>query len=241
MFVEFNWIESLRTSPILISLLGCSVVTMAVAIERWMYYRRRGGDPNGTLQQALDRIRRGEIKDAAWICSNSNHPMGTAAGVVLNSLHSAPADLEEKLQVALSEQKLLLEKNLGILGSMAAIAPLVGLLGTVWGIMRAFHDMSQSGSAAPSVVAAGVAEALLTTAAGLVIAVPAVLMFNAFTRRMNVMLTMAENHSRTLRTVAHDQEDRRGKGPRPSAPEKKSGKVDLGPSPKSGPVATVVG
>ena len=51
---------------------------------------------------------------------------------------------------------------------MAAVAPLIGLLGTVWGIMRAFHDMAQVGSAAPSVVAGGVAEALLTTAAGLV-------------------------------------------------------------------------
>lgn len=241
MFVEFNWIESLRTSPILISLLGCSVVTMAVAIERWMYFRRRGGDPNGTLHQALDRIRRGEIKDAAWACSNSNHPMGAAAGVVLNSLESAPADLEEKLQVALSEQKLLLEKNLGVLGSMAAIAPLVGLLGTVWGIMRAFNDMSQSGSAAPSVVAAGVAEALLTTAAGLVIAVPAVLLFNAFTRRMNVMLTLAENHTRTLRAVAHDFENKDGSSPKPPTSKSKSRKGDIDRAPQQEPVATVVG
>ena len=84
---------------------------------------------------------------------------------------------------------------------MAAVAPLVGLLGTVWGIMRAFGDMALAGSAAPSVVAAGVAEALVTTAAGLVVAVPALMIYNHFIRRMNVMLTVSENHARSIRTT----------------------------------------
>ena len=108
------------------------------------------------------------------------------------------------MQVVLSQQKLLLERNVNLLGTMAAVAPLIGLLGTVWGIMRAFHDMALTGSAAPSVVAAGVAEALVTTAAGLVIAVPAVLLFNHFNRRMNTMLSIAENHTRSLRIALKD-------------------------------------
>jgi biopolymer transport protein ExbB/TolQ len=103
------------------------------------------------------------------------------------------------LSVTLSEQKLVLERNLGILGTMAAIAPLIGLLGTVWGIMRAFGDMARVGSAAPSVVASGVAEALVTTAAGLIVAVPALVLYNHFARRANTMLTISENHARTLR------------------------------------------
>jgi len=109
--------------------------------------------------------------------------------------------LDERIHIALSQQKLLLERNLSILGTMAAIAPLIGLLGTVWGIMRAFHDMALTGSAAPTVVAAGVAEALTTTAAGLVVAVPALVLYNHFTNRMNVMLTIAENHTRSIRTA----------------------------------------
>jgi biopolymer transport protein ExbB/TolQ len=106
---------------------------------------------------------------------------------------------EEKLQIVLSEQRLLLDRNLGVLGTMGNTAPLIGLLGTVWGIMRAFHDMARTGSAGPSVVAAGVAEALFTTAAGLLVAVPAVLLYNHLVRRMAVMLTTAENHARSLR------------------------------------------
>jgi biopolymer transport protein ExbB/TolQ len=88
---------------------------------------------------------------------------------------------------------------------MGNTAPLIGLLGTVWGIMRAFHDMARTGSAGPSVVAAGVAEALFTTAAGLVIAAPAVMLYNHFTRRMSVMLTDAENDARRLRLALDEQ------------------------------------
>ena len=82
---------------------------------------------------------------------------------------------------------------------MGNTAPLIGLLGTVWGIMRAFHDMARTGSAGPSVVAAGVAEALFTTAAGLLVAVPAVMLYNHFSRRISVMMTVAENRSRAIR------------------------------------------
>ena len=109
------------------------------------------------------------------------HPLGPVAVEVLQSAGTRrPRRSEEKLQIALSEQRLLLERNLGFLGTMGNTAPLIGLLGTVWGIMRAFHDMARTGSAGPSVVAAGVAEALFTTAAGLLVAVPAVMLYNHF-------------------------------------------------------------
>ncbi len=127
------------------------------------------------------------------------------ASEVLKNTDLSPEAQEEKLQIALSEQRMQLERNLGFLGTMGNTAPLIGLLGTVWGIMRAFHDMARTGSAGPSVVAAGVAEALFTTAAGLVVAVPAVMLYNHFLRRMGVMLTEAENHTRRLRQALEDR------------------------------------
>jgi biopolymer transport protein TolQ len=99
-----------------------------------------------------------------------------------------------------------LEQSLAFLATVSNTSPYIGLLGTVWGIMRAFHDMARTGSAGPSVVAAGVAEALFTTAAGLLIAVPAVLLYNHFVRRMSVMLTEAENQARQLRLALAEQE-----------------------------------
>jgi biopolymer transport protein ExbB/TolQ len=125
--------------------------------------------------------------------------VGAVSAQIIKNAH-LPADaLEDKLQIAMSEQRLLLEHNLGVLGTLGNTAPLIGLLGTVWGIMRAFHDMASTGSAGPSVVAAGVAEALFTTAAGLLVAVPSVMVFNHFSRRTSVMLTQAENQARELR------------------------------------------
>jgi biopolymer transport protein ExbB len=201
MFADFDWVTATTNSPIFLVLVICSIVTLAVTAERAIYFFRRRGNPDETLAKALKKISDGAPREAAWECEHTTHPLGAVALEIFKNIHSKFEALEERLQVALSGQKLLLERNLNVLGTMAAIAPLIGLLGTVWGIMRAFHDMSETGSAAPSVVAAGVAEALVTTAAGLVVAVPALMIYNYFSRRMNVMLTISENYCRSLRTA----------------------------------------
>jgi len=199
MFVEFDWMGAMTDSPILMVLVGCSVITFGIALERLYYFRKRSGNADLALMGALEALRKGNVGEAISRCRENSHPIGVVAAETMECQLSRPSDTEETMQVVLSQQKLLLERNTSMLGTMAAVAPLIGLLGTVWGIMRAFNSMAMTGSAAPSVVAAGVAEALVTTAAGLVIAVPAVLLFNHFNRRMNIMLTVAENHSRSLR------------------------------------------
>ncbi len=199
MLGEFNWMDVVGSSPIVMVLIGFSIITLGIVIERALYYMKRNGKPEKAFETAMSLLRRGRKTEAIHACESCNHPMGSVAAQILDSESNDPEEAEERLQIALSQQKLFLERNLGILGTMAAVAPLVGLLGTVWGIMRAFRDMGSTGSAAPSVVAAGVAEALVTTAIGLIIAVPALMLYNHFARRMGVMLTEAENHSRSLR------------------------------------------
>jgi biopolymer transport protein ExbB len=201
MLAHFDWIEVIRSSPVSIVIIGCSIVTLAVVIERSYYFRRRRGNPDRTLGYVLKKLSSGGLKEAVWTCEHCSHPLGQVALDLLRSNNQERDGLEEQMQISLSEQKMLLERNLVALGTMAVMAPLIGLLGTVWGIMRAFSDMANTGSAAPSVVAAGVAEALITTAAGLVIAVPALILYNHFTHRMNVMLTVAENHARKIRSA----------------------------------------
>lgn len=199
MFENFNWIEAMRRSPVMLIILLCSVLTVGFALERVLYYSKRRGSPDSFLASALIAVRNGNWEEAIRVCSGTLHPMGPVAAEMIRSSNLAPDVVEEKLNIALSEQRMELERNLGFLGTMGNTAPLLGLLGTVWGIMRAFHDMARTGSAGPSVVAAGVAEALFTTAAGLLVAVPAVMLYNHFVRRMGVMLAVAENHARTLR------------------------------------------
>ena len=199
--MSFDWLHIIGTSPTMLCLLACSVLTTGVVLERLFYYWKRRGNPDETLATAMTRLRAGEVKEAIWACRKTGHPLGSVAAQVLEQRGLPAHEVEEKMQVSLSEQRLLLERNMGFLGTMAGAAPLIGLLGTVWGIMRAFHDMAMSGSSSPSVVAAGIAEALITTATGLVVAVPALMFHNHFARQMNVMLTVAENHTRSLRAA----------------------------------------
>ena len=199
MFENFDWIGAMRSSPVMIIILFCSVMTLGFAMERVIYYTKRRGNPDGVLASAIIAVRGGNREEAVRILNATSHPLGAVASEMLRSADLPPEAVEEKLQIALSEQRMELERNLGFLGTMGNTAPLIGLLGTVWGIMRAFHDMARTGSAGPSVVAAGVAEALFTTAAGLLVAVPAVMLYNHFVRRMGNLLTVAENHARTLR------------------------------------------
>src|SRR5262245_692632 len=204
MFTNFDWLGAMRSSPVMVIILACSVVTLGFALERALYFWRRRGRPDAFFRAATEHVRAGRLKEAVFECMSTPHPVGPIAAEVLRNSHLTGSAVEEKMHIALSEQRLNLERNLGVLGTMGNTAPLIGLLGTVWGIMRAFHDMASTGSAGPSVVAAGVAEALFTTAAALVVAVPSVMLYNQFVRRIAVMLTQAENMARGLRLEAEE-------------------------------------
>jgi len=210
MFQDFDWMGAIRTSPILNIIILCSVLTLGFAIERAYYYWKRRGNPDATLSSAMVAIRSGNVQEATRVLGAEASPMGSVGVVLLKHSETEPESAEERMGIALSEERLKLERNLSFLGTMGNTAPLLGLLGTVWGIMRAFHDMGRTGSAGPSVVAAGIAEALLTTAAGLLVAVPAVMIYNHYVRRMGVMLTTAENHTRTLRIEVDKARSRNG-------------------------------
>lgn len=210
MFENFDWIGAMQKSPIMLIILLCSVLTLGFALERALYYWKRRGNADASLSSALVAVRSGNREEAVRVLTSEPSPMGPVGAEVVRHADGAPEASEERLHIVLSEQRLQLERNLGFLGTMGNTAPLIGLLGTVWGIMRAFHDMARTGSAGPSVVAAGIAEALFTTAAGLLVAVPAVMLYNHFLRRMGVMLTTAENHARTLRLAADGARSARG-------------------------------
>lgn len=199
MFENFDWIQAMRSSPVMVIILFCSVLTAGFAIERAIYFVKRRGNPDSLLASALVAVRSGNREEALRVLSSNPHPLGVVGAEMVRAIDDPNPMAEEKLHIVMSEQRMALERNLGFLGTMGNTAPLIGLLGTVWGIMRAFHDMASTGSAGPSVVAAGVAEALFTTAAGLLVAVPAVILYNQFVRRVGVMLTVAENHARTIR------------------------------------------
>jgi biopolymer transport protein ExbB len=167
-------------------IVACSVVALAVAIERaialWGFTGRAR-----TVADAVSRaLFRGDVEDARAQCERSGSP---AAEVFLAALVAAtprpgralrpdPGRVAAAAERERQQVNLKLRRNLWILGTVGATAPFVGLFGTVVGIMHAFRQMATTGHGGFAVVAAGISEALVTTAGGIAVAIEAVVIYN---------------------------------------------------------------
>jgi len=158
-----------------------SVAAVAAMIDRFLLLKAE--------REALDALRRPLLAavedgdaDAARKALDA-HP-GSAAralGEALDHLDAGPEAAGEHLLAALADERRALERRMLLLGTLGNNAPFIGLFGTVLGVIKAFHDLAQSG-AGPEVVMAGLSEALVATAVGLLVALPCVFAFNAFTK-----------------------------------------------------------
>jgi biopolymer transport protein ExbB len=165
-------------------LLALSIVGLAVVIERLVFFASQHGDTKGLLRAIGQKIAADDIDGAIKVCRSQRGMLPRILEFGLQRGEKNRADITDALSIALMEHLNALERNLGIIGTIAVIAPFVGLFGTVLGIIRAFQDIALKGNSTPAVVAAGVSEALVTTATGLIIAVIAVVFFNYFKTRI---------------------------------------------------------
>ncbi len=127
-----------------------------------------------------------------------------SAGTVLKHRGDSAELLEQALREQLQAEQHTMESGLTLLASIGSTAPFVGLFGTVLGIMNAMHDITESGSTSLDVVAGPIGDALVATAIGIAVAVPAVLAYNFFLRRMKVQRTRLENFVASFLSVALD-------------------------------------
>jgi biopolymer transport protein ExbB len=165
-------------------LLLCSIVAVAIVIERLYFFAQQLSDSKELLRQIGQRIAADDLPGAMKICDGNRGMLPKILKFGLERGEKNRADITDALSIALMEHLNALERNLPIIGTIAVIAPFVGLFGTVLGIIRAFDDIALKGNSTPAVVSAGVAEALVTTAAGLFVAVLAVIFFNYFKSRI---------------------------------------------------------
>jgi biopolymer transport protein ExbB len=165
-------------------LLGLSIVSLGIVFERLFFFVRQHSDPTQLLREIGDRVSKDDMKGAIQVCDRNRGMLPKILQFGLYRHEKSRADISDALSIALLEQLNTLEANLPIIGTVAVIAPFVGLFGTVLGIIRAFQDIALKGNSTPAVVAAGVSEALITTATGLIIAVIAVVFFNFFRSRI---------------------------------------------------------
>ena len=196
--MEINIVDTLRSSFTMIVLIVCSVVALTFIFERWLFYKHTTIDADRFFMKIKEAFRNEGTERAISVCNSSLAPL---AAVVKSGLEESEKNVQvaaEMMDANAIEQRTKLEKNLNILGTLGNIAPLIGLFGTVIGIIRAFHSLSVSGSAGPTVIAAGIAEALITTAAGLVVAVPAVIFYNYYLRRVETLMSEIESVSKKV-------------------------------------------
>lgn len=147
-----------------------SVVSIALILERWSHFRRASMNLETEIKRGL-------------------------AGISTADRASRGQFMSDKL---VADARLKAEAHLSWLATIGSNAPFVGLFGTVLGIIRAFHDLSQTGAQGSAVVSAGIAEALVATAIGLFVAIPAAVAYNHFQRKVKDMLLIAERAKNTV-------------------------------------------
>jgi biopolymer transport protein ExbB len=196
--MDINVVETLRSSFTMMILVACSVIALTFIFERWLFYKHTAIDADRFYIKLRDAFRNDGIEKAISVCNSSLAPLALVVKSGLEESNKSAQAAAEMMDAIAIDQRTKLEKNLSVLGTLGNIAPLIGLFGTVIGIIRAFHSLSVSGSAGPSVISAGIAEALLTTAAGLIIAVPSVVFYNYYLRRVNTIMNEIEAVSKKV-------------------------------------------
>lgn len=173
-------------------LFACSAAAFAVIIERAIVLRRELSAAEALSAAFLAGLGGGleTVEKAA-----KAHP-GAAARVLqagLSQAHRSPAGVEDHLAAASLVEKRFLDHRLIVLGTLGNNAPFIGLFGTVLGVIRAFHDLSAQAGAGPEVVMAGLSEALIATAVGLLVAIPCVVAYNYLQKRARDILSTTES------------------------------------------------
>ena len=166
-------------------ILAASVVAVAVFAERVLEYRRMGAPLDPFLEGSASLVKEGRFQEALERCDEAHGPAVRVVQAALLKRDMPLADLRESLQEVAQLQVPRLEKNISILATVGYVSPLLGLLGTVTGMIHVFQTVGGARGTVPvGELAGGIWEALLTTAAGLVVAIPVYVAYNYLVSRM---------------------------------------------------------
>jgi biopolymer transport protein ExbB len=196
---------------VLWSLIGLSIAAVAIGLERWLLLRKLEGDFPAHVKELQRLLRAGELARAEEVALAYKSVDGNVLAAGLEEAARGPEAAEEAMAAALGLERRRLERRLLFLGTVGNNAPFVGLLGTVIGVVGAFEElgkpqalngaMAAASALAPERVMGTIAEALVATAVGLIVAIPSVLVFNGLTARVNGLLSDAETLGHVL--LAH--------------------------------------
>ncbi|HTW90594.1 MAG TPA: MotA/TolQ/ExbB proton channel family protein [bacterium] len=199
-----------RHSWVMVTLLIASIAALTLIVERlWYFSRNRFNSSKGLIE--LRRLLTSSTPADAlnWAHSQKN-PMGRLFTVALENDTLPGDELSDLLYSLILEERLRFERLVGGVGSLANVATLLGLLGTVTGLIRSFGNIAATGSGGPAVVSGGIAEALVATAFGLSIGIPTLFMYNYFTKKAGDVTIALESTSDRLIVMFARMRDRAG-------------------------------
>ena len=174
--------------PFMWPLLACSVLIISISIEKSWFLQNRLISPKGLSNQIVNLLEKDLMnnKQASEISNLSS--LGFLLINCIKYKDLPRENLESKIEEKAVEVKYVLERRLSMLGTIATISPLLGLLGTVVGMITAFTGLTETSGANPDLLAAGISQALITTAFGLLIAVPGLVLHKYFEQKINYLL-----------------------------------------------------
>jgi biopolymer transport protein ExbB/TolQ len=187
-----------RSEWVLWLLLGLSLLSVAVMVERWYFYRKRKLDFEAVKNDFAKALEKGDFDAAAKVLDQHDTLETNVTLAGLRGYEKGPESVEDLIAGAMTRGKVEYERRLSILATLASNAPYIGLFGTVLGIVRSFKEMSKDIANASAGVMAGIAEALIATAVGLLVAIPAVVAYNVFKGTVKDSVTNTEGLTRVL-------------------------------------------
>ena len=164
-----------------------SVLTLTIFLERLWCFRGLVVASRSLTRDVIDALVARDVQRGRELCEASAHPLGDVFLEAMRWRNAPLEDLERVLATARQETAFSLRRGLWVIGTIGSLAPYVGLFGTVVGIIRAFRDMAEHGAGGFEVVASGISEALIATAAGLAVAIVALLLFNFLQTRVGAI------------------------------------------------------
>lgn len=187
----------------MVPIILCSVTAMAIVVERFWTLQSKRVNPVGLLDRIREMHNKNQI-DARRIQIVQQHSLlGRVLAAGLNNLHQSREIMKESIEDTGRHVALELGRYLNTLGTIANITPLLGLLGTVIGMIKLFAVITQHGSGDASILAGGIAEALVSTAAGLTVAIPSVMFHRFFRGRVNELVVDMEQEALELIEFVH--------------------------------------
>lgn len=184
---------------LIIPIFICSLIALAVIIERWLFLRKARINARSFILQVRSLFLKRKITEAVVLCKRTTAPIAKITKAAVERHDRPREEIKEAIESAGKIEIYQLEKNLGILGTIAAIAPLLGFLGTVTGMIRAFIQVQNlGGNVDASVLAGGIWEALVTTAAGLAVGIPSLIFYNWLQSKVEYFVFEMEENSTSL-------------------------------------------